>query len=160
MFLMSIHFVCCQNYWRQQSSSHSRDVTLYPIPEANDQENHVYVSVGCNQMITDPMKPLGLPFFLLTTNNITSEMGNPRRYLCLTLSVGVNPRHLFCIPKARGVRGVDRPQIYKIKIPLPNNPLKVLNSYFIQGKDRNLLIDTVIYAYMNQNGKFYFQVTI
>ncbi len=40
--------------------------TLYPIPEANDQENHVYVSVGHQQMMTDPMKPLGLSFFLLT----------------------------------------------------------------------------------------------
>ncbi|WP_152391992.1 phosphoenolpyruvate synthase [Paenibacillus guangzhouensis] len=41
--------------------------TLYPIPEANDQENHVYVSVGHQQMMTDPMRPLGLSFFLLTT---------------------------------------------------------------------------------------------
>ncbi|RPK06020.1 phosphoenolpyruvate synthase [Priestia endophytica] len=41
--------------------------TLYPIPEANDQENHIYVSVGHQQMMTDPMKPLGLSFFLLTT---------------------------------------------------------------------------------------------
>jgi phosphoenolpyruvate synthase/pyruvate phosphate dikinase len=41
--------------------------TLYPIPEANDQENHVYVSVGHNQMMTDAMKPLGLSFFLLLT---------------------------------------------------------------------------------------------
>ncbi len=41
--------------------------TLFPIPEANDQENHVYVSVGHQQMMTDPMKPLGLSFFLLTT---------------------------------------------------------------------------------------------
>jgi phosphoenolpyruvate synthase/pyruvate phosphate dikinase len=41
--------------------------TLYPIPEANDQENHVYVSVGHNQMMTDAMSPLGLSFFLLTT---------------------------------------------------------------------------------------------
>jgi rifampicin phosphotransferase len=41
--------------------------TLYPIPEANDQENHVYLSVGHNQMMTDAMKPLGLSFFLLTT---------------------------------------------------------------------------------------------
>jgi pyruvate,water dikinase len=41
--------------------------TLYPIPEANDQENHVYVSVGHQQMMTDPMKPLGMSFFLLTT---------------------------------------------------------------------------------------------
>jgi rifampicin phosphotransferase len=41
--------------------------TLYPIPEANDQENHVYISVGHQQMMTDPIKPLGLSFFLLTT---------------------------------------------------------------------------------------------
>ena len=51
--------------------------TLYPIPEANDQGNaepvrrcygpHVYVSVGHQQMMTDPIKPLGLSFFLLTT---------------------------------------------------------------------------------------------
>ncbi|MCZ8515302.1 phosphoenolpyruvate synthase [Paenibacillus filicis] len=40
--------------------------TLYPIPEANDQENHVYVSVGHQQMMTDPMKPLGMSLFLLT----------------------------------------------------------------------------------------------
>ncbi|WP_025847600.1 phosphoenolpyruvate synthase [Brevibacillus agri] len=42
--------------------------TLYPIPEANDQDNHVYVSVGHQQMMTDPMKPLGMSVFLLTTN--------------------------------------------------------------------------------------------
>jgi pyruvate,water dikinase len=42
--------------------------TLFPIPEANDQDNHVYVSVGHQQMMTDAMKPLGLSFFLLTTN--------------------------------------------------------------------------------------------
>lgn len=41
--------------------------TLFPIPETNDQENHVYVSVGHQQMMTDAIKPLGLSFFLLTT---------------------------------------------------------------------------------------------
>ncbi|MBT2761345.1 phosphoenolpyruvate synthase [Paenibacillus sp. ISL-20] len=41
--------------------------TLYPIPEASDHENHVYISVGHQQMMTDPIKPLGLSFFLLTT---------------------------------------------------------------------------------------------
>ncbi|HEY4326614.1 MAG TPA: phosphoenolpyruvate synthase [Mucilaginibacter sp.] len=34
--------------------------TLYPIPEAKDRENHVYISVGHQQMMTDAMKPLGL----------------------------------------------------------------------------------------------------
>jgi phosphoenolpyruvate synthase/pyruvate phosphate dikinase len=42
--------------------------TLYPIPEANDREGHVYISVGHQQMMTDPIKPLGLSFFLLTTS--------------------------------------------------------------------------------------------
>ncbi len=41
--------------------------TLFPIPEAGDQENHVYVSVGHQQMMTDPMKPLGLSFWQMTT---------------------------------------------------------------------------------------------
>jgi phosphoenolpyruvate synthase/pyruvate phosphate dikinase len=39
--------------------------TLYPIPETNDQENHVYISVGHQQMMTDPMKPLGLSLWQL-----------------------------------------------------------------------------------------------
>ncbi|MFD0048729.1 phosphoenolpyruvate synthase [Actinomycetes bacterium NPDC127524] len=41
--------------------------TLFPAPEANDQGNHVYISVGHQQMMTDAIKPLGLSFFLLTT---------------------------------------------------------------------------------------------
>jgi pyruvate,water dikinase len=40
--------------------------TLFPIPAAGDRENHVYVSVGHQQMMTDPMKPLGLSLFQLT----------------------------------------------------------------------------------------------
>jgi rifampicin phosphotransferase len=41
--------------------------TLFPIPEANVSGNHVYVSVGHQQMMTDPMKPLGLSCWLLMT---------------------------------------------------------------------------------------------
>jgi phosphoenolpyruvate synthase/pyruvate phosphate dikinase len=41
--------------------------TLFPIPAAGDQENHVYISVGHAQMMTDAMKPLGLSFWQLTT---------------------------------------------------------------------------------------------
>jgi phosphoenolpyruvate synthase/pyruvate phosphate dikinase len=40
--------------------------TLFPIPESGDAENHVYVSVGHGQMMTDPMKPLGLSCWQLT----------------------------------------------------------------------------------------------
>ncbi len=34
------------------------------------------------------------------------------------------------------------PNIYKIEIPLPKNPLKALNSYAIKSPERNLIIDT------------------
>ncbi len=40
--------------------------TLFPVPTASDRENHVYVSVGHQQMMTDPMKPMGLSLFQLT----------------------------------------------------------------------------------------------
>ena len=46
----------------------SRPITiLFPIPETNDEENHVYVSVGHQQMMTDPLKPLGMSLFQLTS---------------------------------------------------------------------------------------------
>ncbi|ADI01267.1 MBL fold metallo-hydrolase [Syntrophothermus lipocalidus] len=32
--------------------------------------------------------------------------------------------------------------LYRVEIPLPGNPLKSVNGYFIRGTDRNLLIDT------------------
>ena len=40
--------------------------SLFPVPEARDGEPHVYVSVGHQQMMTDPMKPLGLSVWQLT----------------------------------------------------------------------------------------------
>ena len=49
--------------------------TLFPIPEPRDGENHVYVSVGHQQMMTDPMKPLGLSVWQLTTPRPMSEAG-------------------------------------------------------------------------------------
>ncbi|HEY1014174.1 MAG TPA: phosphoenolpyruvate synthase, partial [Herpetosiphonaceae bacterium] len=49
--------------------------TLYPIPQANDQENHVYVSVGHQQMMTDAMKPLGLSVWRLTAARPMFEAG-------------------------------------------------------------------------------------
>ena len=40
--------------------------TLFPIPDAGDDANHVYISVGHQQMMTDAMKPLGLSVWQLT----------------------------------------------------------------------------------------------
>ncbi|MEU1687047.1 rifamycin-inactivating phosphotransferase [Micromonospora sp. NPDC005707] len=40
--------------------------TLFPVPEIGDEENHVFISVGHQQMMTDPMRPLGLSMWQLT----------------------------------------------------------------------------------------------
>jgi phosphoenolpyruvate synthase/pyruvate phosphate dikinase len=42
--------------------------TLYPIPDEQDGKNHVYMSFGHQQMMTDAMKPLGLSFFQLLSD--------------------------------------------------------------------------------------------
>jgi len=49
--------------------------TLFPVPTTDDGENHVYISVGHQQMMTDPLKPLGLSFWLMTTRRPMSVAG-------------------------------------------------------------------------------------
>ncbi|MEC3954450.1 rifamycin-inactivating phosphotransferase [Nocardia sp. CDC153] len=49
--------------------------TLFPIPEADDDENHVYVSVGHQQMMTDAMKPLGISLWQLTSRGPMRDAG-------------------------------------------------------------------------------------
>ncbi len=49
--------------------------TLFPIPEAADDANHVYVSVGHQQMMTDPMRPLGISVWQLTAMAPMHEAG-------------------------------------------------------------------------------------
>jgi phosphoenolpyruvate synthase/pyruvate phosphate dikinase len=49
--------------------------TLFPIPAVDDDANHVYVSVGHQQMMTDAMKPLGLSFWQMTTPRPMAEAG-------------------------------------------------------------------------------------
>jgi pyruvate,water dikinase len=61
--------------------------TLFPIPAASDQGNHVYVSVGHQQMMTDPMKPLGLSVWQLTTPRPMSEAGG-RLFVDVTQALG------------------------------------------------------------------------
>jgi pyruvate,water dikinase len=67
--------------------------TLFPIPASADQENHVYVSVGHQQMMTDPIKPLGLSVWQLTTPRPMSEAGG-------RLFVDVTP--MLASPASRG----------------------------------------------------------
>ncbi len=49
--------------------------TLFPVPETGDGANHVYISVGHQQMMTDAMKPLGISFWQLTTPRPMAEAG-------------------------------------------------------------------------------------
>jgi phosphoenolpyruvate synthase/pyruvate phosphate dikinase len=61
--------------------------TLFPIPAAGDRENHVYVSVGHQQMMTDPMKPLGLSLWQLTALRPMYEAGG-RLFVDVTQALG------------------------------------------------------------------------
>ncbi len=66
----------------------SRPVTtLFPVPETSDQGNHVYLSVGHQQMMTDAMKPLGLSVWLLTTRAPMTDAGG-RLFVDVTKMVG------------------------------------------------------------------------
>jgi phosphoenolpyruvate synthase/pyruvate phosphate dikinase len=49
--------------------------TLFPIPAAADGENHVYVSVGHGQMMTEAMRPLGVSVWQLTAMAPMHEAG-------------------------------------------------------------------------------------
>ncbi len=49
--------------------------TLFPIPAINDGGNHVYISVGHQQMMTDPIKPLGLAVWQLTAGRPMYDAG-------------------------------------------------------------------------------------
>ncbi|MFI5658454.1 rifamycin-inactivating phosphotransferase [Streptomyces sp. NPDC051684] len=49
--------------------------TLFPVPERDDAENHVYLSVGHQQMMTDPMRPLGISVWQLTAMAPMHEAG-------------------------------------------------------------------------------------
>jgi rifampicin phosphotransferase len=74
--------------------------TLFPIPAAGDQENHVFVSVGHAQMMTDAMKPLGVSVWQLTTPrpmyvaggrlfvDVASDLASPARRAGLLEVIG------------------------------------------------------------------------
>ncbi|HVV47505.1 MAG TPA: phosphoenolpyruvate synthase, partial [Bryobacteraceae bacterium] len=49
--------------------------TLFPIPARDDRENHVYVSTGHQQMMTDAHKPLGLSVRQVTAARPMYEAG-------------------------------------------------------------------------------------
>lgn len=68
--------------------------TLYPIPEAKTQENHVYISVGHQQMMTDPLKPLGMSIYQLTSFGLRFKAGG-RLFVDVT--------HMLASPDSREI---------------------------------------------------------
>ncbi|MBD8589093.1 phosphoenolpyruvate synthase [Peribacillus simplex] len=129
---LEAHFGCPQDIeWCLADDTfyivQSRPITtLYPIPEANDQENHVYVSVGHQQMMTDAMKPLGLSFWLLTTPAPMRKAGG-RLFVDVTHMVA-SPESRKMLVEAMGqhdplmkdalINIIERGDFIK---PLPNN---------------------------------------
>jgi len=61
--------------------------TLFPIPETNDKENHVYVSTGHQQMMTDAIKPLGLSVWILTGGRAMFKTGGGRLFVDITMGL-------------------------------------------------------------------------
>jgi rifampicin phosphotransferase len=61
--------------------------TLFPIPETGDGANHVYLSVGHQQMMTDAMRPLGLSVWQLTTPRPMTEVAG-RLFVDVTQPLG------------------------------------------------------------------------
>ncbi|MGN6436724.1 MAG: phosphoenolpyruvate synthase [Agriterribacter sp.] len=75
--------------------------TLYPIPSrsnagADDFENHVYVSVGHQQMMTDAMKPLGLSLWQLTAGRPMYQAGG-RLFVDITAELAAPAKRAIII---------------------------------------------------------------
>lgn len=49
--------------------------TLYPVPPSHDGKNHVFISYGHRQMMTDAFRPLGLSFFSLLHDRLGRTAG-------------------------------------------------------------------------------------
>lgn len=64
--------------------------TLYPVPDVKDGKNHVYLSFGHQQMMTDAMKPLGItfykPFFKMVSGSDLVDAGG-RLYMDVSSSL-------------------------------------------------------------------------
>ncbi|MBJ7600196.1 rifamycin-inactivating phosphotransferase [Candidatus Nephthysia bennettiae] len=69
--------------------------TLFPVPAGEDRENHVYVSVGHGQMMTEAMRPLGISMWQLTAMVPMHEAGGrlfvdvTQRLASLTTRIGL-----------------------------------------------------------------------
>jgi pyruvate,water dikinase len=64
--------------------------TLFPVPERDDDAIHVYLSVGHQQMMTDPMKPLGISVWQLTAGRPMFTAGG-RLFVDVTAALATPP---------------------------------------------------------------------
>jgi len=101
------HFGCPQDIeWCMADDEfhivQSRPITtLYPIPDVDDRQNHVYISVGHQQMMTDAMKPLGLSMWQLKAMPRMYEAGG-------RLFVDVAPMLASSASRAGTVEGLGK----------------------------------------------------
>ncbi|MFB5663482.1 phosphoenolpyruvate synthase [Alteribacillus sp. HJP-4] len=58
--------------------------TLYPLPAAADGELRVYMSMGHQQMMTAPIKPLGMSFFKILSKDFTLQEAGGRLFVDFT----------------------------------------------------------------------------
>ncbi len=98
-------------FWLVQSRAIT---TLFPIPGPRDGKNHVYLSFGHQQMMTDAMTPLGLSFFQAQLDSTPLIAAGGRLYIDLApdLAAPVGRRILVA-----SMKGID---------PLMDNGLREL----------------------------------
>ncbi|PTM53332.1 phosphoenolpyruvate synthase [Desmospora activa] len=58
--------------------------TLFPVPDGNDGQNRVYISVGHQQMMTEAIKPLGMSFFRLLAGEYPMHTAGGRLFIDLS----------------------------------------------------------------------------
>jgi pyruvate,water dikinase len=70
--------------------------TLFPVPEVSDGKNHVFGSMGHQQMMTDAIKPLGISFFQFLSDYPMPQAGG-RLFtdISATLSSAIGRKAMF-----------------------------------------------------------------
>lgn len=58
--------------------------TLYPVPDVKDGKNHVYISFGHHQVMTEDIKPLGMSFVSFLSDSIPMQTAGGRLFYDVT----------------------------------------------------------------------------
>lgn len=112
--------------------------TLFPVPQRDDGQRHVYLSVGHQQMMTDAMKPLGLSFWQMLAArpmheaggrlfvDITAQLASPagRKVLLATLNRDPLIKSAVHALLERGfVAALPEPAVQPAPAPAPLSPV-------------------------------------